>query len=113
MIWRVELTSTAAEMIEAVSDRRIRGKIRERIDGLSRDPDLQGKPLTGELSGYRSLRAAAQRYRILYRLERGRVVVIVVAVGLRAAGGRADVYALAQKLLRLGLLSAPRLRKPS
>lgn len=34
------------------------GKIRGRIDGLAEEPEKQGKPLTGELAGYRSLRAA-------------------------------------------------------
>jgi mRNA interferase RelE/StbE len=94
-------------MLEAITDRRVRRKVRERIDGLAQNPDQQGKPLLGELAGYRTLRAVGQRHRIVYRTDRGRVLVVVVAVGLRKAGDRGDVYALARKLLRLRLLEPP------
>ncbi len=90
-------------MLAAVRDRRIRGKIAERIEGLKTEPTLQGKALTGELSGYRSLRAVGQRYRILYRVEHRQVIVLVVGMGLRREGDRRDIYALAKKLVRLGL----------
>jgi mRNA interferase RelE/StbE len=80
-------------------------KIAARIRGLAADPEEQGKPLQGELRELRSLRAAGQRYRILYRVERERVVVLVVAVGFRKAGSKKDVYSLARKLLRQRLLS--------
>jgi mRNA interferase RelE/StbE len=105
--WEIALTPTAKRLLEAITDRRVRQKVRERIDGLAHDPDKQGKPLLGELAGYRSLRALGQRYRILYRVERGQVLVVVVAVGLRKADHRDDVYALARKLLRLRLLEPP------
>lgn len=91
-------------MLRSVSDRRVREILGRRIDGLARDPDRQGKPLTGELAGLRSLRAAGQRYRILYRVEAERVVVLVLAVGIRKQGDKKDVYALAKKLVRLRLL---------
>ena len=91
-------------MLAAISDRRVREKIAYRIDGLSQDPDKQGKALTGELAGYRSIRAVGQRYRILYCVEKKEVVVIIVAVGIRKQGSRSDLYHLAKKLLRLKLL---------
>lgn len=99
----IELTPTARELLQAVADRRIRRKIASKIDALAHEPEKQGKPLIGELSGFRSVRAVGQRCRIIYRVDRGRVVVFVVAVGLRREGDRADIYALAQKLIRLGL----------
>ena len=34
-------------MLEAIQDRRVRDKIRDRIDGLAEEPEKQGKPLTG------------------------------------------------------------------
>lgn len=102
--YRVVLTATAGSMLAAIKDRRIQEQIRDRIDGLARDPHLQGKPLLGELAGYRSVRAAAQRYRIIYRVSLGRVEVLVVAIGLRREGNREDIYRLAQRLLRLRLL---------
>ncbi len=91
-------------MLEAIQDRRVRDKIRDRIDGLAEEPEKQGKPLTGELTGYRSLRAVGQRYRIIYRIEEGKVLVLVMALGIRKEGSGKDIYMLAQKLLRLRLL---------
>ena len=91
-------------MLEAIQDRRVRDKIRDRIDGLAEGPEKQGKPLTGELTGYRSLRAVGQRYRIIYRSEEGKVLVLVMALGIRKEGSGKDIYVLAQKLLRLRLL---------
>ena len=59
-----------------------------------------------ELSGvpHRSLRAAGQRYRIIYQVDNGAVIVYVVLIGLRKEGSKADIYELAQRLVRLGLL---------
>ena len=91
-------------MLEAIQDRRVRDKIRDRIDGLAEEPEKQGKPLTGELTGYRSLRAVGQRYRIIYRIEEGKVLILVMALGIRKEGSGKDIYVLAQKLLRLRLL---------
>jgi mRNA interferase RelE/StbE len=93
-------------MLQDIADRRIREKIRDTIDRLAEEPEKQGKPLIGELSGYRTLRAAGQRFRIIFRIENRTVVVMVVAVGIRRDGSSRDVYTLAKKLVRLGLLGA-------
>lgn len=103
MTWKIQLTLKARDMLASIADRRVRQKISERIDGLAHDPEKQGKPLLGELSGCRSLRAVGQRYRIIYKAEREKVIVLVVAVGLRKERDRKDIYTLAQKLVRLGL----------
>jgi mRNA interferase RelE/StbE len=60
--------------------------------------------MIGERAGYRSLRAVGQRYRILYKVEAHRVIVSIVALGIRKDGDKADVYELAKRLVRLGLL---------
>lgn len=104
MKWRIEITPAAFAMLEGVKDRRVQKSIRDRIDDLETDPEKQGKAMVGELAGFRSLRAVGQRYRIIYRVEKARIVVLVVAAGLRKDGDRGDIYALAQKLVRLGLL---------
>ena len=104
MSWHVGLTPHARVMLEGIQDRRVREKIRDRIDGLAEEPEKQGKPLTGELTGYRSLRAVGQRYRIIYRIEGDRVLVLVMALGIRKEGSGKDIYVLAQKLLSLRLL---------
>ena len=104
MTYQIVFTPTGRKTFEIITDRRIRDVIRKRIDGLAHSPEQQGKPLRGELSRFRSLRAVGQRYRILYRVDRGRVFVVIVAVGLRKEGDRNDIYELARKLFRLGLL---------
>lgn len=104
MSWQIVLTHRARAMLKTIQDRRIREGIGRRIDDLANDPEKQGKPLVGELSGYRSVRAVGQRYRIVYRVEAKRITVFVVALGIRKDGSRADVYSLARKLFRLRLL---------
>lgn len=99
------LTQSAIDQLKAIKDRRIQEQIRQRLRSLEQEPEKQGKPLAGELAGYRSLRAVGQRYRILYRVEAEHVTVYVVAVGIRKEGDRADIYMLAKKLLRQGLLA--------
>ena len=97
-------TKTALEMVEAIADRRIRSQVVARVEELIREPELAGKPLVGELAGYRAIRAAGQRYRIIYRVERRLVTILVVAVGRRKEGDRKDIYELARRLLRQRLL---------
>jgi mRNA interferase RelE/StbE len=102
--WQIVFTPEAQAMLEAIQDRRIQEKIKERIDHLAQDPIKQGKPLGGDLTDYFSLRAVGQRYRILYRLYDDKILILIVAVGIRKEGSKTDIYALAKKLLRLGLL---------
>jgi mRNA interferase RelE/StbE len=97
-------TETALQLVTAISDRRVRRLIAQRADQLANSPEQQGKPLIGELAGFRSVRALGQRYRIVYRIERQEVVVLIVAVGRRRSGDKTDVYKLARKLLRQRLL---------
>lgn len=105
MTYQIFIMPAALKALLAITDRRVQGKIRDRIDGLARDPEKQGKPLRDELKGLRSLRAVGQRYRIIYRVEQKKILVMVVALGLRREGDRADIYALAQRLLKAGLVN--------
>lgn len=90
-------------MLFRVGDRRIQQELFDVSKRLELEPEKQGKPMREGLMGFRSLRAAGQRYRILYTFDTASRVVHVVAAGLRRAGARSDVYVLAQKLVRLGL----------
>ena len=110
MTYAIEITSTALRMLKGIADARIREKIRNSIDGLTKDPQKQGKPLLGNLAGYRSLRAVGQKYRIIYQVKNEKVVVLVLALGIRKEGDKKDIYALAKKLLRLGLIEPPQKR---
>ncbi|WP_055076225.1 type II toxin-antitoxin system RelE/ParE family toxin [Pseudanabaena sp. 'Roaring Creek'] len=106
-MYRIVIQPTALRLLKEISDRRIRQKISDRIDKLQESPEIQGKPLIGELDGYYSVRAVGQRYRIIYAIEQSQVTVMVVSLGMRKDGSKQDVYALAKKLLRLGLLDEP------
>jgi mRNA interferase RelE/StbE len=94
-------------MLQAITNRDIRDTISRRIDSLVTDPEKQGKALGGALRGFRSIYVYQERYRVLYRVDRGLVQVLIVAVGIRKEGDRRDIYTLAQKLLRSGLLDPP------
>lgn len=104
MSYRIIVTPVAVKMLRDISDRRVREKIKETIDRLSEEPEKQGKPLVDDLAGFRSVRAVGQRYRIIYKVENDKVLVIVVALGIRKEGSKKDIYALARKLIRLRLV---------
>jgi mRNA interferase RelE/StbE len=106
--YRIALTPTAREQLRSIKDLRVRQKLAERIDALAEDPELQGKPLQEELSGYRSVRAVGQRYRIIFHVERKVVTVFVVALGRRSGKDKADIYELTKKLIHLGLIDVPK-----
>lgn len=63
---------------------------------LSVDPESFGKPLVGELKGYFRLRV--DFYRVIYKIEKEKVMVFVVKVGLRK-----DLVSYVQAAQRLGL----------
>jgi len=91
-------------MLADISDRRIRETIITVIDRLTEDPEKQGKALTGELTGFRSIRAVGQRYRVIYGVKEKDIMVFIVAVGIRREGAKDDIYNLAKKLFRLRFL---------
>ena len=104
MAHKITLTETAAEMLKAIPDRRIQRQLTARMRRLAEEPEKQGSALRGPLAGYRSCRAIGQRYRIIYKVNGDELTVVVVATGIRKEGNRRDIYSLAQRLLRLGLL---------
>jgi len=75
-----------------------------RIDTLAEEPEKQGKPLRGWLAGFLSVRAAGQRYRVVYKVDSARKRAMVYLVGIRREGSRRDVYALAEHLVQRGLI---------
>ena len=92
MKYIVRISKSALKQLEDITDRRIRQEIFDRIQELANDPEAQGKPLRNELAGLRSIRAAKQRFRVIYEVQQEEVIVVVVAVGIRKEGDRADVY---------------------
>ena len=70
--------AAAAEIVVAVDQK------------LRRHPAQRGAPLSGELAGYRRL--MVRRWRVVYVVEERRVLVLVLAVGKRAAGDLENIY---------------------
>lgn len=97
--YQVSLSTQAMQLFAQIKDRREQQLILTRIEKLKHDPDKQGKALSEQLIGYRSIRAVGQRYRIIYRIEQDQVLVVVVGIGRRKEGDKRDVYALTQRLL--------------
>ena len=87
-------------MLAGIRDRRIRQQIIARLHPLQQHPKSIGKPLLGELAGCYSLRVAAQRYRVIYTIADDTLVVLVIAIGIREAGQRRDIYDIARRLIR-------------
>ena len=101
MGYQIEITPTALEDIEAITERRTRGAIIRRIDTLSEEPKKLGKPLRGWLTGFLSTRAAGQRYRIVYKIDLDKQRVLIYNVGIRREGNRRDLYSSAENCLAL------------
>lgn len=99
MTFEVAFTEEVDTDLEAISDTRTRTAIVRKAFELETEPMAKGKPLSGELKNYRSIRAAGQRYRIIYQVGvlEGRVTVVVV--GIRKEGDKRDAYRVASKRL--------------
>ena len=107
MAWDVSFTEAATESLQRISDRRIQRLIVNRAQQLAEDPHALGTPLRDELRGLHSTRAVGQRYRIVFQINEEQHRVIVIAAGIRREGHRHDIYALVQRLIRLGLVEPP------
>jgi mRNA interferase RelE/StbE len=102
--YEVLWTETAVEMLEHVGDRRIQQQLYDASKRLASEPEKQGKALREGLLGFRSLRAIGQRHRVIFSVSTDTRKVFVVGAGLRREGARDDIYALAERLIRLGLV---------
>jgi len=103
MEWQIIVLPTAKKHLKAILDQRVQKSIINCIESLRDEPEKQGKPLSGNLAGYRSIRAFRQRYRIVYEVDADQCKVLIHVVGIRKEGDRMDVYVLAKRILRLGL----------
>ena len=102
--YEIEITEIALEMLRNIKDTRIRNKIIETIDSLEFEPDKKGKPLIDDLIGFKSIRSVGQRYRVLYKVDNDKIIVFVIALGIRKDGDKKDIYSLAKKLLKQRLI---------
>lgn len=103
----VQWTRPAKEKLATLPPKVRRAILDKTIALADCDPRESHKPLTGPLRGYYSIKVS--RYRAIYTVREERLAngdtlllvrVVVVAVGMRKAGDRHDVYALAERLIR-------------
>jgi mRNA interferase RelE/StbE len=108
----IQWTETAKRAIEKLP-KKVRkglltkaGELRE-----AENPASVNKPLLGPLQGYH--RICYSRYRAIYSVERDELVsgdclvkitVRFVAAGIRKEGDKEDIYQLAKKLIRIGII---------
>lgn len=97
--YRVALTTLARGDLAAIKDKRTQRAVGQKLDELQTEPEKRGKPLRDNLKGLYSVRAAGQRYRVVYRVEREADTVTVLVIGIRKAGDKGDAYAKARKRL--------------
>ena len=62
-MYSIKLTQIAADYIASL-DQKSQALILEKIEILKSEPLKVGKPLKGNLQGYRSIRSVGQRYKI-------------------------------------------------
>jgi len=79
----------AIELLKDLND--TESSIKSKIDELkSSEPSKLGKPLGGELSGLRSVRAG--NYRVVYGVFEEEDKIYIYGASLRRSGDRDDVY---------------------
>ena len=100
-MWQVDIHPLVWEEDFARLDPPARARITKVIRRkLTTHPAEFGKPLSGPLHGYWRLRVEA--YRVIYRIESQRLVVVVIKVGMRRD---AQIYTEAvPRLRKLGWL---------
>lgn len=76
--------------------------IRDLIVDLAFDPEQKGEALQGQLHGLHSRHYS--RFRIIYRIDRGEFVVVVIAAGHHESDSRSDIYRVIERLIESGEL---------
>ena len=76
--------------------------LRDLICDLAFEPHKKGDPLRGPLLGLHSRHYS--RFRIVYQINRGEAVVLVVGTGFHESKSRDDIYKLLERALESGKL---------
>ncbi|MEB3119876.1 MAG: type II toxin-antitoxin system mRNA interferase toxin, RelE/StbE family [Snowella sp.] len=99
--YQIQLIPLAIKLLGKIKDQREQTLLTKKIEQLKQEPEKQGKPLSGKLKGYRSVRAVGQRYRIIYRVDKEQIIVIIIGVGIRKDGSKEDIYNYLKKVFDL------------
>lgn len=112
-MYKLAYTQTAIEMLKSIKDQRRLQQIKACVQLLKYDPEKRGKPLTDDLRGLFSVRAAGQRYRVIYMVDTRPTsegegaeavhyegTVTIMAAGIRKDGDKNDIYRLFSRIFR-------------
>jgi mRNA interferase RelE/StbE len=81
MRYAIEYERDAVKALRAIRDKRVAAPIKAAIEALADDPRPPGcRKLAGRKDEWR---IRVGDWRVIYRVEDGRLVVVVVAVGVR------------------------------
>ncbi len=109
----IQWTTTAKEALRGLPKKVAKGLL-DKAEELYKceDPKTAHKPLTGPLKG--NYRITYARYRAVYSVEEEDIAngdvfvhirVLFVAAGIRKERSKKDVYAVAQKIVELGVVN--------
>lgn len=102
MAYKVEFLPDAAREFEAL-DGSLKKVAAKQIDKLAERPELGdplGKRMGIDLTGYRKIYFGKKAYRIIYEIQRQRLMILIIGIGKRE---RAEIYReVARRLKRSG-----------
>jgi mRNA interferase RelE/StbE len=93
----------SVELLNKIGNKKIQKSIINESKSLINNPG-RGKPLLAELKTSRSIRVYGGRYRVIYKVKNEENEIYIHVVGIRREGDTNDVYSLAKKLFKAGLL---------
>jgi mRNA-degrading endonuclease RelE of RelBE toxin-antitoxin system len=99
-MFQIEFADSSYGFFSKIKNKKILGEIFSVIDGLERRPLEQGKKLDEPLKGYLSISAWRKDYRIIYRIDEVKHMVVILAAGQRLPGKDSDIYVAAEFLIR-------------
>lgn len=101
MVYEVKFLPEVAREFEAL-DGSLKKLAAKQIDKLAEKPELGeplGKRMGIDLTGYRKIYFGKRGYRIVYEIQRQKLVILIIGIGKRE---RAEIYReVAQRLNRL------------
>lgn len=91
MAYKVEFLSEAAQEFDAL-DGSLKKIAAKQIDKLAERPELGeplGKRMGIDLTGYRKIYFGKKGYRIVYEIQRQKLLILIIGIGKRE---RAEIY---------------------
>ena len=102
MAYKVEFLPEAAQEFEAL-DGSLKKIAAKQIDKLAEKPELGealGKRMGIDLTGYRKMYFGKKAFRIVYEIQRQKLLILIIGIGKRE---RAEIYKeVARRLKRSG-----------